>query len=61
MTKLLSALVAAVFAVVSLTPVAFAQTTTKGETKSEEKKSEKSKGDEKKADKSKADDKKAAK
>ena len=57
MTKLLSALVAAVFAVASLTPVAFAQT--KGETTSAEKKSEKSKGDEKKADKSKADDKKA--
>jgi len=55
MMKLLSALVAAFFAVASVTPVAFAQDTKK----SEEKKSEKSKGDAKKAEKSKADEKKA--
>jgi pentapeptide MXKDX repeat protein len=55
MMKLLSALVAAFFAVASVTPVAFAQDTKK----SEEKKSEKSKGDEMKAEKSKAEAKKA--
>jgi hypothetical protein len=38
MTKLLSALVAAVFAVVSLTPVAFAGEMKKGEEKAMEKK-----------------------
>ena len=55
MTKLLSALVAAVFAVVSLTPVAFAQekkgeatATEKKEGKAEKKKSEGKKSDEKK-------------
>jgi hypothetical protein len=50
MTKLLSALVAAVFAVVSLTPVAFAQ-----EKKGEEKAAEKKDG---KADKKKSEAKK---
>jgi hypothetical protein len=57
MTKILSALVAAVFAVAFLTP-AFA-VEKKEETTSADKKSEKSKGDEMKAAKSKADDKKA--
>jgi pentapeptide MXKDX repeat protein len=57
MTKLLSALVAAFFAVASVTPVAFAQDTKK----SEEKKSEKSKGDAMKAEKSKAGEMKAEK
>jgi len=53
MTKFLSALVAAVFAVVSLTPVAFAQEK-KGEEKAMEKKADKAakkKSDEKKKDK----------
>ena len=53
MTKLLSALVAAVFATASLTPVAFAQ-----EKKGEEKAMEKKDG---KADKKKSDEKKKEK
>ena len=54
MTKLLSALVAAIFAVVSLTPVAFAAAEKKGEEKAMEKKEDKAtkkKSDEKKKDK----------
>ena len=58
MTKLLSALVAAVFAVVSLTPVAFAQEK-KGEEKAMEKKA--GKADKKKSEGKKSDEKKKEK